>query len=110
MLVHVYVVRRPGLAVVQHGQQTVIRDLFRAYYQASPEGKAGDRRLFPPGAKERLDGTDNSDAERARVVVNLISGLTESSAIQLHRRLAGGWTAPALDATAEMGFGSRGPR
>jgi dGTP triphosphohydrolase len=44
MLVRVYVIRRPGLAVVQHGQQRIIRDLFEAYYDASEEGKDGDRR------------------------------------------------------------------
>ena len=93
----------PSLAVVQHGQERVIADLFRWYFNASPQGKQGDRRLFPPGAKERLDGTNDSDAERARVVVDLISGLTETSAIQLHRRLSGGWSEPALDATAQMG-------
>jgi dGTPase len=101
MLVVAYVIRRPGLAVVQHGQQRVIRQLFGWYLDASVPGK-GDRRVFPPGAKERLDKCDDSPSARARVVVDLISGLTETTAIQLHHRLSGGWTAPALDATALM--------
>ncbi len=103
LLVGVYVIRRPGLAVVQHGQTKVIADLFGWYYDASPAGANGDRRLFPPGARERLEKAGNSPHQRARVVIDLISGLTESSAIQLHRRLSGGWTAPTLDATAVMG-------
>jgi dGTPase len=103
MLVGVYVIRRPGLAVVQHGQKRVISDLFRWYSDASVAGKDGDRRLFPPGAKERLEDAEDTAAARARVVVDLISGLTESSAIQLHHRLSGGWTAPTLDATAQIG-------
>ena len=103
LLVGVYVIRRPGLAVVQHGQKKVIADLFGWYYDASPAGKDGDRRLFPPGARERLEQGGNSPPERARVVIDLISGLTETSAVQLHRRLSGGWTAPTLDATAQVG-------
>lgn len=101
MLVVVYVVRRPSLAVVQHGQKRVISDLFDWYFSAS-EPK-GDRRVFPPSARERLEAIDDSAGQRARVVVDLISGLTETAAIQLHHRLAGGWTGSALDATAVIG-------
>lgn len=101
MLVVVYVVRRPGLAVVQHGQTRLIADLFKWYYAAS-EPK-GDRRVFPPGARERLEKCDDSGATRARVVIDLISGLTETSAMQLHQRLAGGRSASILDSTAVIG-------
>jgi dGTPase len=104
MLVTVYVVRHPGLAVVQHGQKRLIEDLFGWYFDASdPDKTKGDRRLLPPGAKERIEAADDTGSARARVVVDLIAGMTESSAIQLHRRLSGGWTAPTLDATALMG-------
>ena len=104
LLVRVYVIRRPGLAVVQHGQQRVIEELFKSYFKASEEDskKGGDRRIFPPGAKELLDSGRNDPAVRARIVADLISGLTETSAIQLHHRLTGGWRAPTLDATAHM--------
>ena len=103
MLVRVYVIRRPGLAVVQHGQQQVVRDLFDFYFASSHPVK-GDRRVFPPGAKERLDNLPEDDpAHRARVVLDLISGLTEVTALELHRRVKGGWTAPTLDATAQVG-------
>jgi dGTPase len=105
MLVTVYVVRRPGLAVVQHGQTRVMSDLFEFYFRASsprPED-GGDHRLFPPGPRERLRNASGTSTERARVVVDLLSGLTEDAAIQLHHRLSGGWTAPTLDATAQMG-------
>ncbi len=104
LLVRVYVIRRPGLAVVQHGQERVIRELFCRYYEASATGENGDRRIFPPGARERLGKTDDSDEERARVVIDLIAGLTEAGAVQLHQRLEGGWTSVrALDATAGAG-------
>jgi dGTPase len=102
-LVAVYVIRRPGLAVVQHGQERVVRDLFRWYFTASATGKSGDRRLFPPGAKERLDRSNGSPEERARTVIDLISGLTETTAVQLHNRLSGGWAGQTLDAVADIG-------
>ncbi|OJU82980.1 MAG: hypothetical protein BGO11_15465, partial [Solirubrobacterales bacterium 70-9] len=53
LLVRVYVIRRPGLAVVQHGQERVVRCLFKRYFDASRRGGSGDRRLFPVAARER---------------------------------------------------------
>lgn len=104
LLVRVFVIRRPGLAVVQHGQERVIRCLFERYFEASEAAHGGDRRLFPPGAKERLLNSDNSPEERARVVIDLIAGLTEAGVVTLHQRLEGGWTSVrALDATADVG-------
>jgi dGTP triphosphohydrolase len=103
LLVRVFVIRRPGLAVVQHGQEEMIQQLFKCYYEAGAPGEAGDRRLFPPEAKERLAGSKN-DRERARVVVDLIAGLTEAGATKLYQRLTGGSSsASALDATANFG-------
>jgi len=103
MLVHVYVIRRPGLAVVQHGQKRVVADLFDFYFKASgtDPGKGADRRIFPPGARELLDAGSDEAAPRARIVTDLIAGLTETAALELHQRLVGGWTAPTLDAMAD---------
>lgn len=104
LLVRVYVIRRPGLAVVQHGQERMIRELFNRYFEASSGDESGDRRIFPPGAKERLEKSDGSDEERARVVIDLIAGMTESGAMKIHQRLEGGWdSVRALDATANFG-------
>lgn len=102
MLVRVYVIRRPGLAVVQHCQQRIVNELFEAYFKASNSSRAGDRRIFPPGVKRVLDEGPNDPAYRARVVVDLIAGLTERNAVELHRRLYGDGTATTLDATASM--------
>ncbi len=52
-----------------------IRELFEEYFEASEEGKAGDRRLFPPGPKRALDEGEN-DPRTTRVVVDFIGGLT----------------------------------
>ncbi len=103
LLVRVYVIRRPGLAVVQHGQDRLVRRLFKRYFEASDPGEKGDSRLFPPGARERL-ATAESSEDRARVVIDLIAGLTETAAIKLDQRLSGGWmSSEVLDATADLG-------
>jgi dGTPase len=99
LLVVVYVIRRPGLAALQHGQQRIIRNLFCWYMEAAEQ----DRRLFPPSARERLEAQPHNAAEHARIVIDLISGLTESAAITLHERLSGGVGGIALDATAAIG-------
>jgi dGTPase len=104
LLVRVYVIRRPGLTIVQHGQERVIRCLFERYFEASEKGESGDRRLFPVAARERLKNCDGSEHARARIVIDLISGLTEAGAVALHQGLEGGWPATrALDATADIG-------
>ena len=103
MLVRIFVIRRSGLAVVQHGQERMIQSLFKRYFEASAEGESGDRRLFPPWSRERL-AKANSETDRARVVVDLIAGLTEVGAVKLHQSLSGGWpSVRALDATADHG-------
>jgi dGTPase len=103
MLVVVYVIRRPNLAVVQKGQQKMIEELYETYFDASAPGRAGNRNLFPPGVRERLEGTEEEAGPRIRVVLDLLSGLTETAAIELHHRLCGWGSGHALDATALMG-------
>ena len=101
LLVRVYVIHRPTLAVVQHGQQRVIGELFECYFKDSaPESS---QRLLPPGARERLADADGSGGARARVVADLIAGLTETAAVEIHERLCGRGSGSALDATALIG-------
>lgn len=103
LLVVAYVIRRPNLAVVQEGQKRLVAELFTRYFDASDRDDGRDGiRLLPPSARERLE-SEGDDGARARVVLDLISGLTETAAVELHNRLSGGWTASALDATAAIG-------
>jgi dGTPase len=102
LLVRVYVIRRPGLAVVQHGQERMMKDLFNLYFEASEAGSRGDRRLFPPEARTRL-GSKPSSEERARIVIDFLAGLTEVGAVKLYQGLNGGSALGALDATADRG-------
>ena len=104
LLVRVYVIHRPSLAVVQQGQRRVIRELFDCYYEASSSNREkGNPSLFPPGARERLRSDEDDQDSRARIVLDLISGLTETTAVQLHHRLCGWGSGPALDAMALIG-------
>jgi dGTPase len=95
----IYVVRRPSLAVIQHGQRRIIDDLFEWYYEAT--GPDGDVRLFPPAYQGRLPpGSPAKD--RMRLVVDLIASLSEQAAIELHRRMSGTGTGSAMDAAARI--------
>jgi len=101
LLVRVYVIHRPSLAVVQHGQRRVIGELFKCYFAASdPEDP---QHLLPPGTREQLSNADGSGDARARAVADLIAGLTETAAVQIHDRLCGWGDSTALDATALIG-------
>lgn len=105
LLVRVFVIRRPGLAIVQRGQQRVIEDLFMFYFDASAgqHDGGGDRRVFPPGARQELEVGPNEVSFRVRVVVDLLSGLTEATALALHRRISGDGAAAVLDSAAQIG-------
>lgn len=105
MLVRVYAIQRPGLALVQAGEQRMIEELFTFYYERSEHEPldGGDRRVFPPGVREVLDNTPNEASARARIVTDFIAGMTESVAAELHRRITGMQTATTLDATALIG-------
>lgn len=105
MLVRVYAIQRPGLAVVQHGQQRMMEDLFEFYFTRSERDRraGGDRRVFPPGARERLEAAPNEASHRARIVTDFIAGMTEDVAAELYRRITGRESATTLDATTLMG-------
>ena len=77
-LIWFYIIERPSLGMLQRGQRRVIAELFDIYIEAID----GDVRLFPPVFLERLDSAESDDA-RKRIVVDLIAGMTEASAVDL---------------------------
>lgn len=96
-LTWVYVIENPEPAAQQAGQRNIIRDLFKLFVAAAdPDGSEG-RELFPPAYRDELDAIDESleitedqkASRRARLVVDLVSSLTELQAIRLHNRLTG---------------------
>lgn len=89
MLTVCYVIRRPQLAVVQRGQRKIMRELYVWYFEAT--GRRETYRLLPAEAREELpDAPDDDNAyARSRVVVDLLSGLREDAAYELHARMSG---------------------
>lgn len=80
-----YVINRPSLAVIQRGQRQMITTLFRMYRNAVA---AGEAHLLPPLFAERVEEVE-SKASKERVVIDLIAGMTESSAAEIYRQRTG---------------------
>ena len=86
-----YVIDGAALASQQYGQRRIIGELFDIFYR---EIKAGSRRLFPEGYREQLNisprvGQAAGKEDHARVVADLVAGMTEPQAIAMHHRLTG---------------------
>jgi dGTPase len=95
-----YVVRRPSLAVIQHGQARMIEQLWDWYYDAVADG--GDERLIPPQYRTRLAAVRQGGSAQAKVrlVTDLVAGMTERTAIELYRRMLGVSEGSVLDTAA----------
>lgn len=102
-LTRAYVVMHPALAVQQRGRRQIIESLFEWYHDATdPQGDPqGDRRLIPPTYRARLAGAQ-TDAARARIVTDIVDGLTETAAHALFRRMSGVDPGTLLDAAARV--------
>lgn len=98
-LTWVYVVRRPSLAVIQHGQRRLIDSLHDWYFDAT-EPK-GDRRILPPAYQARFV-PGSSVADRCRLVTDLVASLSEAAAIQLYRRMTGMDSGSVIDAASRV--------
>ncbi len=97
-LIWFYVIQRPSLAILQHGQRQVIRDLFGMYEEAAADE---EYRLFPRLYVERFTTASTDDAKR-RIVVDLISSMTEAGAIEVFRRMTGVAEASISDPTGRL--------
>jgi dGTPase len=80
-----YVINRPSLAVIQRGQTQVIETLFTMYRSAVA---AGELHLLPPLFAERARAV-KGDVSKERVIIDLIAGMTESSAAEIYRQRTG---------------------
>lgn len=98
-----YVIDNPRLATQQYGQRKLIRELFTMLVEAARDTKQWY--IFPPAYHERLssmnrEGTesnyhglvevwDHEGEGRIRMVIDMISSLTEQQTVELHGRLSG---------------------
>jgi dGTPase len=88
-LIWFYIIERPSLAVVQAGQRTMVAELVDLYMRAVEDEK--EIALLGPVYAERLEAAE-TDPARRRVVIDLVAGMTEDSALEVFRRATG--TAP----------------
>jgi dGTPase len=89
-----YMIGRPALLRQQLGEVKIIDDLFEILFEASCSSSQW-RKIIPPlNGREVLEILDNKDQKddliaRARIIVDVISGLSDQEAIRLHGRLTG---------------------
>jgi len=81
-----YVIEAPALAMQREGQKRIIGCLFDVYKAASQTKR--NLSLFSPYYRDRLDRTD-SEADRQRIVVDLIAAMTEPQALETYAQLMG---------------------
>jgi dGTPase len=89
-----YVIEAPALATQQEGQRTVINRLFDVYSAAARSKKKWG--LFPHYYRQMLKKS-RSRADRTRLVVDLIAGMTEPQAIATYRKFTGAWPSSSLE-------------
>lgn len=88
-----YVINRPALASIQAAQKSIIKSLCDKYTDASVN--KNDWSVFPKAARTKLEqGPGDSrgpaaDAARARIILDLVAGLSDAQAYELHRRFMG---------------------
>lgn len=80
-----YVILNPSLTTKQVGQRKIIRDLFETFYQAAVEDELD---IFPSAYRELIEAVADG-GKRARLVTDMIAGMTEQQAINIHRKLMG---------------------
>lgn len=80
-----YVIDRAALGSLQIAQRQIIRDLFRRYTEAA---NTKDWRIFPAGIRDQVTAA-STPASVARRVCDLIAGLTDAEAYEVHARLQG---------------------
>jgi dGTPase len=91
-----FVFGHPALSAQQHGQRRVIRELFTTFWSAANSAKDQERKILPMQFRELLSNASDKTA-RARLVADLIAGLTERDAISIHQRLTGTALGTVLD-------------
>ena len=79
-----YVIDGPGLALQKHTQRKMIENLYTIFLNESQKPRPSN--LLPPYCQDRLKTAGDSPA---RVVVDLIAGMTESQVVLTYQKLNG---------------------
>lgn len=98
-----YVIHNPALATQQRGYRHVVKVLFDELFNAA---KAGELNIFPPLFRDAFDKTakdlvsgpeTDKDRANARIVLDVISSMTEKQALRMYGRLRGTDPGSVLD-------------
>ena len=84
-----YVVDDRAVKTQQHGQRRVVEDLFDAYFEATGSSNRDVRGILPQGVLEDLEDRERREGpldgeERARMVADIISSMTEHQLLLTH--------------------------
>lgn len=84
-----YVINDNRLMSQQHGQREIIENLFEIFIeQVDTDSEYGN--IIPSPYRERLDNLSTADnMNQERIIVDVITSLTEQQAVQLYQRLSG---------------------
>lgn len=81
-----YVILNPALTTKQVGQRKIVRELFEAFHDAAVVRDELD--IFPAAYKELIQNA-RTTRDRTRLVTDMLAGMTEQQAINIHRKLTG---------------------
>ncbi len=81
-----YVILSPSMATKQTGQKKIIRELFAIFHGAAFDSNS--RGIFPHAYRELIEEA-SSAREVTRLVTDMIAGMTEQQAVNIHRKLTG---------------------
>lgn len=84
-----YVIYNPALATQQYGQRRIIRELFKIFSAAAVAIKDEQRNIIPFAFQDEMLEARDDPSSVARVVTDLIAGMTEQGLVKLYRRLTG---------------------
>jgi dGTPase len=82
-----YIIEAPSLMSQQYGQRKLIRKLFEIYFDAPTKSK--NLGIFPPYYRDAIEASGKDKKAIRRTVVDLIAGMTEVQALEVHNRLIG---------------------
>lgn len=89
-----YVIRRSSLNALRVGQRKLIAELFAIFSEASMH--QSEHAIFPRSAYDDIE-TAGSDHERLRIVADVIASMSETQAVEIHRRVTGRSLGSAMD-------------
>lgn len=84
-----YLILNPRLMTQQQGQRTIIRFLFKTYFDATRNPRAAS--LIPGRFRHLYEalGSSAPPSERARLAVDIVASFTDAQALSVFRRLNG---------------------